>query len=41
MKGNNAVGRTIEEAVDSGLKQIQLLKEEVDIRIVMKEIKGF
>ncbi|OLP67124.1 hypothetical protein BACPU_04870 [Bacillus pumilus] len=41
MKEITAVGRTIEEAVDSGLKQIQLLKEEVDITIVDEGNKGF
>lgn len=41
MKEITAVGRTIEEAVDSGLKQIQLLKEEVEITIVDEGNKGF
>ncbi|WP_282063070.1 RNA-binding cell elongation regulator Jag/EloR [Bacillus pumilus] len=41
MKEMTAVGRTIEEAVDSGLKQIQLLKEEVDITILDEGNKGF
>lgn len=41
MKEITAVGRTIEEAVDSGLKQMQLLKEEVDITIVDEGNKGF
>lgn len=41
MKEITAVGRTVEEAVDSGLKQIQLLQEEVDITIVDEGNKGF
>ncbi|MCI2455407.1 Jag N-terminal domain-containing protein, partial [Listeria monocytogenes] len=41
MKEITAVGRTIEEAVDSGLKQIQLLQEEVEITIVDEGNKGF
>ncbi|BBP93604.1 hypothetical protein BsIDN1_72220 [Bacillus safensis] len=42
MKEITAVGRTIEEAVDSGLKQIQLLQEEVEITIIVDEgNKGF
>ncbi|MFS0656998.1 RNA-binding cell elongation regulator Jag/EloR [Bacillus sp. 179-C3.3 HS] len=41
MKEVTAVGRTIEEAVDSGLEQIQLLRDEVDITIVDEGNKGF
>ncbi|MGE6630726.1 RNA-binding cell elongation regulator Jag/EloR [Bacillus sp. NPDC077027] len=41
MKEITAVGRTIEEAVDSGLRQINLPKNDVEITILDEGKKGF
>ncbi|MEG9460848.1 MULTISPECIES: RNA-binding cell elongation regulator Jag/EloR [Bacillus amyloliquefaciens group] len=41
MKKVTAAGRNVEEAVQSGLQELQLTKDQVEITVVQEEYKGF